>query len=127
MRRPASTIRARFAVGTTGLVLVVFVSFGLFVYLNTSAKLTEALDGSLRRSAAQVAAGLQIQDGQVSLETNTAESSDTTDLRDTGLTVWVADPTGVVLESFGPYRSLALLRGLAAASGGVGALATQPG
>lgn len=127
MRRPGNTIRTRFAVGTTGLVLVVFVSFGLFVYLNTATKLTEALDLSLRRSAAQLAAGLQIQDGQVSLDTATAESSDTADLRDTGLTVWVADSAGVVLESFGPFRSLPLFEKTSAASGAAGVLTTQPG
>jgi len=84
------TLRVRFALWTTALILALLAAFGAFVYLNLSRSLTTAVDDSLAISAAQTAASLNVQNGQVIIpETLSADESGIQALSERGLTVTV--------------------------------------
>lgn len=105
--KPFKTIRVRFALWTTALILVLLAAFGAFVYFNLSSSLNSALDTSLAVSATQAAAGLNTQNGQVILpEAVSADESGIQALSESGLTVIVLARDGSVLQAAGPYRNI---------------------
>jgi len=103
------SLRVRFAVWTTLLILVLMAAFSAFVYFNLSTSLTAAVDTSLAVSAAQVAAGLNIQNGQVTIpEAIGADESGIQALSERGLTVIVLAQDGRLLQAVGPYRDVTI-------------------
>ena len=102
------TLRVRFALWAALLLLVVLVAFGAFVYLRTKQGLEAAIDDSLRLSALQAIATVNLEDGQVDLGDSLAEAGPTADLQERGLTLRLLDPSGQVLQAFGPFRNLPL-------------------
>jgi heavy metal sensor kinase len=109
MMKPIKTIRVRFALWTTALILLLLAAFGAFVYFNLSSSLSSALDTSLAVSAAQVAAGLNTQNGQIILpEAISADESGIQALSESGLTVIVLAQNGSLLQAVGPYRDLTI-------------------
>jgi len=62
-----STLRARFAFWTAGLLLAVLAIFGCYIYESMSRNLAEELDETLSFSASQVAAALEIENGSLKL------------------------------------------------------------
>lgn len=101
------TLRVRFALWTTALILALLAAFGTFVYYNLSRSLVTSLDDSLAVSAAQAVAGLNVQNGQVSFpEDLSEEDSGIQALGERGLTVIVFTGDGRVLEAVGPYRDV---------------------
>jgi signal transduction histidine kinase len=105
MMKPIKTIRVRFALWTTALILLLLAVFGAFVYFNLSSSLIAAVDTSLAVSAAQAAAGLNIQNGQVTIpEAIGADESGIRALSERGLTVIVLAKNGRVLQAVGPYH-----------------------
>jgi heavy metal sensor kinase len=103
------TLRVRFAIWTTALILALLAAFGAFVYFNLSRSLTAAVDDSLAVSAAQAAAGLNIQNGQVTIpEALNADDSGIRALSERGLTVIVLAQDGRVLQAVGPYRDITI-------------------
>jgi heavy metal sensor kinase len=107
MRQLIKTLRFRFALWTTLLILGLLAVFSVFVYFTLSKSLSTSMDTTLAISAAQVANGLSIQNGQV---TNTeAISTDGRGLQalsKRGLTVIILAPDGRVLQAVGPYRDV---------------------
>jgi heavy metal sensor kinase len=109
MMKQIRTLRVRFALWTTVLILALLAAFSAFVYFNLSSSLTAAVDTSLAVSAAQAAAGLNIQNGQVTIpEALSADESGIQALSERGLTVIVLAQDGRVLQAVGPYRDVTI-------------------
>ena len=107
--KPIRTIRVRFALWTTALILALLAAFSAFVYFNLSKSLNAEVDTSLAVSAAQAAAGLNIQNGYVTIpEPIGADESGIQVLSERGLTVIVLGQDGRVLQAGGPYRDITI-------------------
>ena len=102
------TLRLRFALWASGLLLAIMAAYGAMVYLNLARGLAASIDDSLRLGASQAAETLNLEDGVAELPSALPESADATDLRERGLTVRILDPKGGVLEASGPYRELTI-------------------
>ncbi len=102
------TIRFRFAFWTSSLLFLTLCIFGVFVYGSMQSGLYSALDYSLMANADQIAAGLNIENGQLHLPDNLVETQENTDLRGRGFTLRVLTPQGKLIQSNGPYHDLPL-------------------
>jgi hypothetical protein len=103
------TLRVRFTLWTTALILALLAAFSAFVYFNLSTSLNAAVDASLAVSAAQAAAGLNIQNGQVVItEALRADDGGLHALSERGLIVIVLAQDGRVLQAVGPYRDVTI-------------------
>jgi heavy metal sensor kinase len=100
------TLRVRFALWVVGLLLTALAAFGAYVYLNLKQGLEASIDDSLRLSASQVIATINVENGQLEIGDSLPDSDSTLDLRERGLTLRILDGTGRVLQTFGPYRAL---------------------
>ncbi len=100
------TLRVRFALWTASLLLVALVLFGLFVYANMSLSLAASLDDSLRLTAAQLAAEVDIENGQLISVDNFVDDMQVTQLQKYGFSMRVLEPTGQTLQVYGPYKNL---------------------
>ena len=100
------TLRIRFALWTAGLLLIVLVLFGAFVYISLWQGLSTSIDDSLRLSASQAIAAVNIENGQINFSDSLPESPTTVDLQERGLTIRILSTDGKVLQSVGPYRDL---------------------
>lgn len=107
------SIRVRFALWATILLLGMLVAFGSFVYFTLRYSLYTAVDDMLVLSADQTAAGLNVENRQIlipdgiSIEENSVEA-----FGEHGLTLIVLSVKGQVLEGAGPYRSYPLPAGV---------------
>ena len=109
MLKRLKTLRVRFALWVAGLLLAALVTFGIFVYFIVSHQLSSSIDDSLRLSATQTIAGLDVIDGHVvNSDSLSDNSSIVTDLREHGLTIILFDTDGQMIQSFGSYRDLPL-------------------
>lgn len=103
------SLRVRFAIWTTLLILFVLAAFGVFVYTNLSLSLYTAVDNSLSLSAAQTAANLNVDNGQIIIsEPITPEESGFQAFSARGLTLIIFSKDGTILESAGPFRNAPL-------------------
>jgi heavy metal sensor kinase len=100
------TLRVRFALWVAGLLLGVLAAFGTFVYFSLKQGLEASIDDSLRLSASQAIATINVEDGQIDFSDILPENNPTLSLRERGLTLRILDPAGQVLQAFGPYRAL---------------------
>ena len=100
------TLRARFALWTSGLFLAVLIVFGAYVYASMQRGLSAAIDNSLTINASQVAAGLNIDNGKLILSDGLTEDPENAELRGRGYTIRILTPQGAPLQEFGPYRGL---------------------
>ena len=98
-------LRIRFAIWTTGLLLFILAAFGVFVYANLSLSLRTAVDNSLSLSAAQTAATLNVNNGQILVpEAITPDESGSQAFGEGGLTLIVLSGDGAILKAVGPYK-----------------------
>jgi hypothetical protein len=67
MMKWPKTLRARFALWTAGLLFLVLAVFGGYIYGSLARGLSAAIDDSLALNAAQVIAGLNIENGALIL------------------------------------------------------------
>lgn len=101
------TIRTRFALWATALILLFLTAFGGFVYINLNLSLHAAVDDSLSLGADQVAAGLNVDHGQILIpEIFTSGETGYEAYAERGLTMLIMSMSGDVLEAAGPYRDL---------------------
>jgi hypothetical protein len=111
-RRPTmhrfSTLRVRFALWVSGLLLAMLVALGAFVYTTMARGLTASIDDSLRLSASQVIAAVDITNNRISFTDTVPQTGEAGDLRQRGVTIRVIDPQGHIVQAFGPYRDLPL-------------------
>jgi heavy metal sensor kinase len=99
----------RFALWVAGLLGAALALFGAFVYFSLAQGLARSLDDSLRLSALQAIAAVNIENGQINLSDSLPErGSVTEELRARGLTIRIFDTRGHILQAFGPYRDLLL-------------------
>lgn len=101
-----NTLRLRFAFWTSGLLLAALSFFAVYVYVSMARGLYSALDSSLTISASQVSAGLNIDNGKLTLPDSLLEAPENADLRGRGVTIRILTPQGKLLQEFGPYRGL---------------------
>ena len=101
-----NTLRARFALWTSGLLLAALTLFGAFVYFSMVRGLSAALDNSLTINASQVSAGLNIDNGKLILSDSLIEAPDNADFQGNGLTIRVLAPNGNLIQEFGRYHNL---------------------
>jgi heavy metal sensor kinase len=123
------TLRARFAVWVSLLLLVALVGFGAFIYATVAAWLAGSVDDSLRLSATQVIETIDVERGRIDLsESPVVQDSGLADeLRARGVSIQVMAPDGAVIRSVGPYRGLPLEpAALASVLRGQAALVTRP-
>ena len=104
-----STLRARFALWTAGLLLVALSAFGLYVYGNMARGLAAAVDDTLTLTASQISSDLDIVNGQLILADRLAEDPELNTLRERGFTVRILTPRGQILQAFGPHAALLTL------------------
>jgi len=110
----------RFGLGVAGLVVIALVLFGTFVYLNLDRGLRSGVDDSLRVSASQAVATVDVDNGKLVLGDALSGSSSALDaLRARGHTVRFLDPDGKILGGFGSlWNSPVNSQSLAAAQNG---------
>ena len=101
------TLRVRFALWTAGLMLIVLVIFGTFVYISLWQGLANSIDDSIKLSTSQAIAAVNIENGHINFSDSLPESS-AAELRDRGLTIRILSPDGTVLQSVGPYKNLSV-------------------
>lgn len=101
-----NTLRIRFALWTSGLFLIVLVAFGILVYGSMARGLSSTIDNSLTINASQVAAGLNIDNGKLTLSDSLTEDPENSDLRGRGFTIRILTPQGKLIQEFGTYRGL---------------------
>jgi heavy metal sensor kinase len=102
------TLRFRFALWVAGLLLVVLAGFSAFVYFNLRLSLLAGIDDTLRLSASQTIATLDLQNGQVNFANSLPGGSAASGLQERGLTIRILGPNGGLLEAFGPFQDLAV-------------------
>lgn len=101
------SIRTRFALWATALILAFLSVFGGFVYFNLSLNLHAALDNSLSLGADQTAANLNVDNGQILIaEAISSEETGGEAFSQRGLTLVILAKDGEVLEAVGPYKSI---------------------
>ena len=101
-----STLRARTALWTAGLLWVVLSAFAAFIYASLAGGLTNSLDESLQLVASQVVAGLDIDRGHLIYSDTFAAEPENVDFRARDFSVVVSAPDGQVLYAFGPAEAL---------------------
>jgi heavy metal sensor kinase len=100
------TIRVRFALWSTVLLLGMLTAFGGFVYINLSHSLHTAIDNTLTLSAEQTAASLNIDNGHIIIsEPNISEETGSEAFTQNGLTLIVLAKDGSIIQAEGPYRT----------------------
>lgn len=100
------TLRVRFALWISGLLLAILVIFGFYVYGSMMRGLSDTIDNSLTINASQAAAGLNIDNGKLILSDSLTEGPENADLRGHGFTIRILSPQGQPFQEFGPYRGL---------------------
>jgi heavy metal sensor kinase len=109
--KPIRTLRARFALWLTLLILAFLAAFGGFVYFSLSRSLHAAVDGALTLSADQVLAGLVEDDGNIEIplpDPNALDLIEFSAFTQRGLTLRVLSEDGEVLQAIGSYSQLEL-------------------
>ncbi len=101
------SIRIRFALWTTVLILAFLAAFGGFVYFNLSISLYTSIDNALTLSTAQTAATLNVDNGQILVpEPISANETGAEAFSQGGMSLVVVARDGSVLQSVGAYSSL---------------------
>jgi signal transduction histidine kinase len=113
------TLRVRFALWVSGLLLTALAAFGVYVYFNMAYSLSAAVDDSLRLSTTQALAAITVVDGKINLDESSPVGTPSANLVERGLTIRIFDITGAAVKAFGPYQAVALDAGnLSAAAAG---------
>jgi heavy metal sensor kinase len=100
------SIRVRFALWTTGLILAFLAAFGGFTYFSLSRSLYGSIDDALVLSAEQVLASLNEDDGGLEMppaDSSAPHLSEFSAFTQRGLTLIILSSHGEILEAIGPY------------------------
>src|SRR5215211_7409646 len=98
-----NTLRVRFALWISVLILVILTAFSLSVYTSMERGLHTYVDESLSLNAAQVIASLNIEDDRLILSEHFPEEPENTDLLEKGYTIRILSPQEEILQTFGLY------------------------
>jgi heavy metal sensor kinase len=99
------TLRVRFALWTAGLLLAALALFGLFVFANMSRSLSAGVDETLRFTALQLVAEVEVHGNDIFIE-SFMEDPQYAQLREQGLSVRLFNLDGQPVQAFGPYQDL---------------------
>ena len=100
------TLRSRFALWTSGLLLVVLSAFGAYLYLSVANGLYATLDADLALNAAHVLDGLDVaQNGTYTLPEAFLQLPENATWMEPGFTVRIRSPQGLVLQTLGRYQA----------------------
>src|SRR3989337_2870834 len=99
------TLRARFTLWQTALILAFLAAFGGFVFFTLSRSLHTAVDDALLLSAEQVLASLREEDGSLEMlaAANAPDLAEFDVFIQRGLTLIVLSQNGDVLQAVGPF------------------------
>lgn len=97
-----NTLRIRFALWTALLILFVLLIFGVYVYFSMAHSLQNALDETLRVTASQIIASLNVENGTLTIPDSLSEPPEGETLP-AGFSVRVLTSDGHVLEQTGVY------------------------
>jgi heavy metal sensor kinase len=100
------SIRVRFALWATGLILAFLAAFGGFTYFSLSRSLYDSIDDALVLSAEQVLASLNEDDGGLEMppaDSTAPHLSEFSAFTQRGLTLIILSSHGEILEAIGPY------------------------
>lgn len=100
------TLRVRFALWTAGLLLVALALFGLFVFANMSRSLSAGVDETLRFTALQLIAEVEVHGNDLIFIESFMEDPQYAQLREQGLSVRLFNLDGQPVQAFGPYQDL---------------------
>jgi heavy metal sensor kinase len=101
-----NSIRLRFAMWSTVLLLGMLAAFGGFVYANLSQSLRTSIDNTLSLSAEQTAAGLNIDNGHIIIsEQNALDETGSEAFTTGGLTLIILAKDSNILQATGPLRA----------------------
>ena len=111
------TLRVRFALWTAGLLLTALLLFSFFIYIRTAQSLADSVDSALRLAASQVAAEVDVAEGElVPIDTFFSRShaarhalrgnEENASLLEQGFSFRVSNGAGQTLQTYGPYRAL---------------------
>jgi heavy metal sensor kinase len=103
-----STLRARFALWTAGLFLLVLAVFGVYVYVAMARGLLAALDNSLALNASQATASLNVENGKLILPDNLAEPPEYAGESEQGIIIQIISLDGQILQTNGAQVHLPL-------------------
>ncbi len=99
------SLRARLAIGSTALLFVALVVFGLLVYQSVSAALYSYLDDSLRLSASQAVGLVKIQNGKIIPPGEFDNPALSIEMLEHGLTIRILNAKGQNIQAVGPDRN----------------------
>jgi heavy metal sensor kinase len=102
------TLRARFALWTAGLFLIVLAVFGVYVYAAMARGLYTTLDNSLALNASQVTTSLNVENGKLILTDSLAEHQEYASENDQDTIIRIVSLDGKLLQASGPPVSLPL-------------------
>ncbi len=100
------TLRVRFALWTAGLLFAALVLFGLFVYANMSHTLAAAVDDTLRSTASELTAEVELRKGEPVFIEDPTEDPQYTRLHEQGFSLRILNLAGRPVQEYGPYRDL---------------------
>lgn len=101
-----SSLRFRFALWTSVFLFIVLIIFSTYVYFYLENKLITTIDDSLKLSASQAIAAINIENGQINFSDSVPEGNSESLLQDRGLTIRILDTKGAIIDGFGPYKNL---------------------
>ncbi|MEW5959450.1 MAG: ATP-binding protein [Chloroflexota bacterium] len=100
------TLRVRFALWTASLLLAALTFFSSFVYIRMAQSLAASADRTLRLAVSQVAAEVDIADGELVPIDEFLEDMTHTPLVEQGFSFRLLDRGGQTLQEYGPYQAL---------------------
>jgi heavy metal sensor kinase len=104
---PFKSLRIRFALWTAALILIVLVMFGAVMYLGLQQGLSNSIDDSMRLSASQAIAAINVENGQINFSDSIPSLPETNNpLR--GVTIRILSLSGGLLQSTGPFSGLSV-------------------
>jgi len=99
------TIRTRFALWVTALILAFLAAFGSFIYFDLDRSLYAAVDDALILGAEQVVAGLDLDYGNIKIQSlDNPDQNHYEAFTQRGMTLIVFSKEGSILQAVGPYR-----------------------
>ncbi len=97
------TLRVRFALGVSLLLLVALVGMGVYLYFRMAHNLSSAVNSFLRLSSTQAMAAVEVSNGQINFDSSLPEGVEAANLVQHGLTIRIFNPSGMLIQALGPY------------------------
>jgi heavy metal sensor kinase len=100
------TLRVRFALWTAGLLLAALALFSTYVYIRMAQSLADSVDSALRLAVSQVAAEVDVANGEFVAVDELLEDIPNAFLTEHGFSFRLLDRTGQTVQEYGPYQAV---------------------